>query len=477
MNVNLKGLIGKLNDPTRNALEAAAGFCLARTHYDIEIEHYLLKLLDSPDGDVPRILKGGGINKARLSADLTRSLDRLKSGNARTPAFSPSLVKMFSEAWTIGSLDFGLAQVRTGLTLLAVITDDELARMIRETTSELQKINPDALRKDFWTIVAGSPEDSVTATALTDVAKGAAPVASSGKTPNLDQFTIDLTASARGRKIDPVLGRDHEIRQIIDILTRRRQNNPILTGEAGVGKTAVVEGFALRVATGDVPPPLRNVSIRSLDLALLQAGAGIKGEFENRLKGLIQEVKSSPTPIILFIDEAHTMIGAGGQAGQGDAANLLKPALARGELRTVAATTWSEYKKYFEKDAALARRFQMVKVDEPDVLKAIRMMRGFSESLENHHKVRILAEAVADAVKLSHRYITGRQLPDKSVSVLDTACARVAIGQGATPASVEDAQRRIDQCSTESNALERESVTGVDHGTRLEELKAAKTAE
>ncbi len=474
MNVNLKGLIGKLNDPTRNALEAAAGFCLARTHYDIEIEHYLLKLLDSPDGDVPRILKGGGINKARLSADLTRSLDRLKSGNARTPAFSPSLVKMFSEAWTIGSLDFGLAQVRTGLTLLAVITDDELARMIRETTSELQKINPDALRKDFWTIVAGSPEDSVTATALTDVVKGAAPVASSGKTPNLDQFTIDLTASARGRKIDPVLGRDHEIRQIIDILTRRRQNNPILTGEAGVGKTAVVEGFALRVATGDVPPPLRNVSIRSLDLALLQAGAGIKGEFENRLKGLIQEVKSSPTPIILFIDEAHTMIGAGGQAGQGDAANLLKPALARGELRTVAATTWSEYKKYFEKDAALARRFQVVKVEEPAETQCMTMIRGIVPSLEKHHNVRILDEAVSAAVRLSHRYLAGRQLPDKAVSVLDTACARLALSQNATPPPIEDASRQLDDLNVQQRVLERETSVGADHSERLAEIAKQK---
>ena len=296
-------------------------------------------------------------------------------------------------------------------------------------------------------------------------------------TKALDQYTIDLTDKARHGGIDPVLGRDFEIRQVIDILTRRRQNNPILTGEAGVGKTAVVEGFALRVAQGDVPEPLKTVAVRTLDLGLLQAGAGVKGEFENRLKSVIDEVKSSPQPIILFIDEAHTMIGAGGQAGQNDAANLLKPALARGELRTIAATTWAEYKKYFEKDAALARRFQVVKVEEPTEEKAIVMMRGLTEMLENHHKVRILDEAVEDSVKLSHRYISGRQLPDKSVSVLDTACARVAIGQGATPPAVEDAQRRIDQLEVEIKALERESIAGADYRERIVELELEKTQE
>ncbi len=300
-----------------------------------------------------------------------------------------------------------------------------------------------------------------------------------GKTKALDQYTEDLTAKALAGKIDPVLGRDFEIRQIVDILTRRRQNNPILTGEAGVGKTAVVEGFALRIAEGDVPEPLKNCAVRTLDLGLLQAGAGIKGEFENRLKSVIDEVKASPQPIIMFIDEAHTMIGAGGAAGQNDAANLLKPALARGELRTIAATTWAEYKKYFEKDAALARRFQVVKVDEPDEEKAISMMRGIADKMEEHHNVRILDEAVVDCVKLSNRYITGRQLPDKSVSVLDTACAKVAIGQGATPASVEDATRRIQNLTVEIESLEREQVTGAEHDERLEELttKRAKTEE
>ncbi|MDQ3907304.1 MAG: type VI secretion system ATPase TssH, partial [Acidobacteriota bacterium] len=298
--------------------------------------------------------------------------------------------------------------------------------------------------------------------------------AAGGKQKALDQFTVDLTAKAREGKIDPVLGRDFEIRQVIDILTRRRQNNPILTGEAGVGKTAVVEGFAQRVADGDVPEPLKNVAVRTLDLALLQAGAGIKGEFENRLKGVIEEVKSSPQPIILFIDEAHTMIGAGGQAGQNDAANLLKPALARGELRTIAATTWAEYKKYFEKDPALTRRFQVVKVEEPTEDQAITMMRAFAAYLEKHHNVRVLEEAIEDSVRLSHRYIADRQLPDKCVSVLDTTCAKVAIGQGSTPPAIEDAQRRIDQYGTELRSLERETATGVDHSERIEELKALK---
>src|SRR5438128_1595366 len=477
---NLKGLIGKLNDTARTGLEAAAGFCLSRTHYDIEIEHFLMKLLEVTDSDLQHILKHFAVNQSHFASDLTSSLDKLKTGNARTPVFSPSLVQVLSEAWTTGSLDFGAAQVRSGFCILAIAASPDLARLMREVTREFQKISEETLRKNFWNIVAGSPEDHETAQAadVPGMASAGAPGApGGGKTQNLNQFTIDLTANARAGKVDPVLGRDHEIRQIIDILTRRRQNNPILTGEAGVGKTAVVEGFALRVAAGDVPPPLKNVTIRSLDLALLQAGAGIKGEFENRLKGLIEEVKSSPTPIILFIDEAHTMIGAGGAAGQNDAANLLKPALARGELRTIAATTWSEYKKYFEKDPALARRFQVVKVEEPDEAKAIAMMRGLAEALENHHRVRILAEAVEDAVKLSHRYISGRQLPDKSVSVLDTACARVAIGQGATPAALEDAQRRVDQLTTEISALDREVLTGAQHGERIVELKTAKAAE
>jgi type VI secretion system protein VasG len=479
MTANLKGLIGKLNDTTRNALEAAAGFCLARTHYDIEVEHFLLKLLDSTDSDFPRILKQFGIDKSRLTGDLTRSLDKLKSGNARTPSFSPSLTDMLSEAWTIGSIDFGSAQVRTGFCILAIASSGDLSRLLREVTREFQKISAETLHKDFWNIVAGSPEDQETAQAVPmgveGLPQGAAGIPAAGKQQNLNQFTIDLTANAKAGKIDAVLGRDHEIRQIIDILTRRRQNNPILTGEAGVGKTAVVEGFALRVAAGDVPPVLKNVTIRSLDLALLQAGAGVKGEFENRLKGLIEEVKSSPSPIILFIDEAHTMIGAGGPAGQGDAANLLKPALARGELRTIAATTWSEYKKFFEKDAALARRFQVVKVEEPTEEQCMVMLRGIVSSLEKHHNVRILDEAVRSATKFSHRYLAGRQLPDKAVSVMDTACARLSLGQNATPPLIEDAMRQVDDLDVQQRVLERETAVGVDHSERLANIAKQRT--
>jgi len=469
MALNLKLLIGKLNDPTRAALEGAAGLCLSRTHYDIEIEHYLMKLLDSPDGDFSRIAQHFGVDRSRLGAELTRSLDRLKSGNARTPALSPTVMKMMTEAWTIGSIDFGAAQIRTGFTILAIQSDQELARLMREISREFQKIELEVLRKDFQAIVAESREETLAAQATEP--GGAAPVRGvGGKTPNLDQFTVNLTENARRGKVDAVLGRDFEIRQMIDILTRRRQNNPILTGEAGVGKTAVVEGFALRVAQGDVPPPLKNVMVRTLDLALLQAGAGVKGEFENRLKGLIEEVKASPTPIILFIDEAHTMIGAGGQAGQNDAANLLKPALARGELRTIAATTWSEYKKYFEKDPALARRFQVVKVEEPDETQCMVMMRGIVGPLEKHHNVRILDEAVAAGVHLSHRYLAGRQLPDKAVSILDTACARLSLGQNATPPAIEDAVRQIDDLEVQQRILKREAAVGVDHVERLEEI-------
>jgi type VI secretion system protein VasG len=473
MSINLKSLIGKLNTATRNALEASAGLCVSRTHYDIEIEHYLLKLMDASDTDVAPILRQFGVDSSRLSAELTRSLDKLKSGNARHPAFSPSLVKMLTEAWTVGSIDYGAGQIRSGFTILALATNDELARLVREVSKEFRKIEPEALRKDFASIVGGSTEEALTAAATPAAGRGAAPAAG-GKTPNLDQFTVDLTDSARQGKIDPVLGRDFEIRQVIDILMRRRQNNPILTGEAGVGKTAVVEGFALRIVRGDIPPPLRNVIIRTLDLALLEAGAGVKGEFENRLKGLLEEVKASPTPIILFIDEAHTLIGAGGQAGQGDAANLLKPALARGELRTVAATTWSEYKKYFEKDPALTRRFQVVKVEEPTEEQCMVMMRGIVSSLEKHHKVRILDEAVAAAVSLSHRYLAGRQLPDKAVSVLDTACARLALSHSATPALVEDATRQLDDLNVQERVLKRESAVGGNHRERLDEIAAEK---
>jgi type VI secretion system protein VasG len=473
MNVNLKSLIGKLNTSARNALEAAAGLCVSRTHYDVEIEHYLMKLLDTTGGDFDRIAQRFEINRERLSEELTRGLDALKSGNARTPAFSPSLARMLEEAWKIGSIEHGLEEIRTGATILALVADPELARMTREMSHELQKIAAPVLQAEFLSILSGSQEDTETAPAVTP---DAAPKRPAGKTPYLDQFTIDLTENARIGKIDPVLGRDREIRQVVDILMRRRQNNPILTGEAGVGKTAVVEGFALRIANGDVPPPLQNVILRTLDLALLQAGASVKGEFENRLKGLIAEAKASPVPIILFIDEAHTMIGAGGAEGQGDAANLLKPALARGELRTIAATTWSEYKKYFEKDAALARRFQVVKVEEPEESRCMVMLRGVVPSLEKHHAVRILDEAIQAAVQFSNRYMVGRQLPDKAVSVLDTACARLALGHSSTPPSIEDATRQFDDLVVQERILRREAATGADHQERLARIQDDKSA-
>ena len=478
MAVNLRALIGKLNNTTRSAVEAAAGLCLSRTHYDVEIEHFLMKALDTTDGDIAAILKQYGIDRSRLSSELSKSLDHLKTGNARTPAVSPHVALMLSEAWTIGSLDYGANQVRTGHALIALLTNEELARMAKDISRELTKIPVEGLKKDFAAITGDSSEEAHASYASQgSSAAGGAPggdgkaKAGSGKQPNLEAYTVNMTENAKNGKMDAVLGRDFEIRQVIDILLRRRQNNPILVGEAGVGKTAVVEGFAQRVASGDVPPPLRNVTLRSLDLALLQAGAGVKGEFENRLKGLIQEAKDSPTPIILFIDEAHTMIGAGGTAGQGDAANLLKPALARGELRTLAATTWSEYKKYFEKDPALARRFQLVKVEEPSEDVCLQMMRGLLPSLEKHHNVRIVDSGLDAAVRLSHRFLADRQLPDKAVSILDTACARLALGMSATPPALESASRRLDDLAVQKRVLEREVAVGANHDERLEAIE------
>jgi len=473
MNVNLRSLIGKLNHETRSTVEAAAGLCLSRTHYDVEVEHFLMKALDVTDGDVAFILKHYGVDRSQLNRELQVSMDRLKSGNARTPSLSPHLVKMLTEAWTLGSLEYGAGKVRTGHALLALLANEELARLVKEISREFTKIPPEALKKDLLALVEASVEDDAAGYAPSGAGAGAGEGGAprpGGKTPNLDQYTVNLTQRAKDGRIDPVLGRDFEVRQVVDILTRRRQNNPILVGEAGVGKTAVVEGFALRIAQGDVPPSLKNVVIHTLDLALLQAGAGVKGEFENRLKGLIEEVKSSETPIILFIDEAHTMIGAGGQAGQNDAANLLKPALARGELRTIAATTWSEYKKYFEKDPALARRFQLVKVEEPHEDACVVMLRGIVPALEKHHNVRILDNGLDAAVRLSHRYLPDRQLPDKAVSVLDTACARLSLGQNSTPAPIEDAQRRLDDLAVQTRVLEREQATGTDHNERLQAI-------
>jgi type VI secretion system protein VasG len=474
MDINLKSLVGKLNDTSRRALESAAGLCLSRSNYDVEIEHWMLKILELDDTDAGRLLRYYEIDPSRLTRDLTRAVDRLKTGNTRPPALSPKIVDLVRQAWIQASIEFGAPAIRTGHLLLALLTDADLLRLTRESMPDFAKVSASEMKQEMRDITAGSAEDAPISRDDLDAGSLPTGAAAAGKTPALDQFTIDLTLRARQGHIDPVLGRDFEIRQVVDILTRRRQNNPILTGEAGVGKTAVAEGFALRIAAGDVPPPLLNVSLRTLDLGLLQAGAGVKGEFENRLKSVIQEVKSSAQPIILFIDEAHTMIGAGGQAGQGDAANLLKPALARGELRTIAATTWSEYKKYFEKDAALARRFQVVKVEEPTEEQAAIMMRGLAATLEKHHNLRILDEAIQDAVRLSHRYITGRQLPDKAVSLLDTACARVAMGHSSTPPALEDLRRTIDNLAVQIDILRRETATGAAHESRVAELVAQK---
>jgi len=467
--IDLKSLVGRLDEPCRRALEAAAGLTLSRTHYNVEIEHWLLKLLDVADGDVPAILRHYEVDEARFRIDLGRALDRMKTGNARAPSLSPEIVESVKQAWLFGSLEHGAGRVRSGYILWALLADETLARRVRDASGQLLRISPDLLKRDFAAVTEGSSEAAIASEGAAGVGPegGAVPAGSSGA---LAQFTIDLTGMARAGKIDPVLGRDSEIRQMIDILTRRRQNNPILTGEAGVGKTAVVEGFAMRIVEGDVPPALREVTVRTLDLGLLQAGAGVRGEFENRLKSVIEEVKASPRPIILFIDEAHTLVGAGAAAGQGDAANLLKPALARGELRTIAATTWAEYKKYFEKDAALTRRFQVVKIEEPGEATAIAMMRGLVATLEEHHKVRILDEAVSEAVRLSARFIASRQLPDKAVSLLDTACARVAMSQASIPPTIEDRQRRLTLIDTETAILDRETATGSDHAARQAEL-------
>jgi len=471
----LKTLIGKLNQTCRQAAERAASLCMAQGHYEVDLEHLFLALLERPASDFSIVARRSGIEASVLEADLNAEIRGFKNGNTRTPVFSPHLPRLFEHAWLIASLDTQTTRIRSGHLLLALLTEPDLAQLARRGSRLFESFRLDELKHDFTALTAGS-EEAGQSVALGDSPAGdagqdgAAPAAGLSKTPALDQYTANLTERAREGKIDPVIGRDAEIRQMIDILTRRRQNNPILTGEAGVGKTAVVEGLALRIVAGDVPPALAGVALRTLDMGLLQAGASVKGEFENRLKNVIDEVKQSSTPIILFIDEAHTMIGAGGQAGQNDAANLLKPALARGELRTIAATTWSEYKKYFEKDAALARRFQVVKVEEPSEELAASMLRGMAPLMEQHFGVRVLDEAIVAAARLSHRYISGRQLPDKAVSVLDTACARVALGRSATPALIDDARHRLARLETERAALRREAAAGAAQSARLREL-------
>jgi type VI secretion system protein VasG len=482
MTANLKVLIGKLNSHCRKAAEQAVNFCVSRGHYEVDLEHLFLALIDDTQSDFSLLCKRYGVSAAALEKDLLTEIGKFKTGNSRTPVFSVHLPTLFEHAWLLASLDSQATRIRSGHLLLALLTEMDLSQLAYRGSKLFVKFPIDELKHKLGEMTASFPEatGSISTANGSDAAGSAEEMASTddqdgeptarGKTPALDQFTTNLTQRARDGKIDPVIGRDPEIRQVIDILMRRRQNNPILTGEAGVGKTAVVEGLAQRIADKDVPPPLVGVELHVLDLGLLQAGASVKGEFENRLRNVIEEVKRSSNPIILFIDEAHTMIGAGGQAGQNDAANLLKPALARGELRTIAATTWSEYKKYFEKDAALARRFQVVKVDEPTESIACAMLRGMAGKMESHFNVRVMEEAIVEAVRLSSRYISGRQLPDKAISVLDTACSRVALGQSAIPAAIEDGRRKNIAITEEIDALEKELAIGAAHKDRLAEL-------
>lgn len=476
--ISRAALFGKLNTLAYQGIDSATTFCKLRGNPYVELVHWINQILQVQNSDLHLLIRHFDLNPSALSKDMTASLDALPRGATSISDLSSHLLDTVERAWVYATLMFGESQIRTGHLVVGMLKTPELRNVLYGISSEFKKIKPDTLMDEFAQIVSGSPEEvlqardgsAVTAGAAPGETSGAMSPAQMGKMEALNQFSVDLTEKAKSGELDPIVGRDEEIRQIVDILMRRRQNNPILTGEAGVGKTAVVEGFALRIASGDVPPPLRDVAVRTLDLGLLQAGASMKGEFENRLRQVIEEVQSSPQPIILFIDEAHTLIGAGGTAGQGDAANLLKPALARGTLRTVAATTWAEYKKYFEKDPALTRRFQVVKVEEPSEKKAILMLRGLATTLEQHHCVQLLDEALEAAVRLSHRYIPARQLPDKAVSLLDTACARVAIGQHATPAELDDARRRIEALQTELAIIERESAVGVQHDDRRTEI-------
>ena len=470
-------LFGKLNPLGYKSIEAATIFCKMRGNAYVETVHWLHQLLQQQDSDVLRIIKHFGLDTSRLASDLVAALDRLPRGATAISDFSPHIETALQQAYLYATLLYGESQVRTGYLIVAFLKTDSLRNVFLGLSREFNKIKTEQLTDEFAKIVGGSPEDAMRASDGSGLSAGAAPGETSGAIPPaemgkqeaLKRFTTDLTQKARDGEIDPIVGRDEEIRQCVDILMRRRQNNPILTGEAGVGKTAVVEGFVHRILAGDVPPALKDVSIRSLDMGLLQAGASMKGEFEQRLRSVIDEIQASPKPIILFIDEAHTLMGAGG-SGASDAANLLKPALARGTLRTIAATTWDEYKRHIEKDPALTRRFQVVKVDEPEEAKCIRMMRAVVAPFEKHHKVQVLDEAIENAVKLSHRYIAGRQLPDKAVSLIDTASARVAVSQHAVPPEVDDCRRRIQALETELEILGREIATGVDHQARVAEI-------
>ncbi len=478
-------LFGKLNSLGYQAVESATVFCKMRGNPYVEIVHWLHQILQGQDSDLHRIVQHYGLDPSRIATEMTRALDALPRGATTISDLSEHLMDAMERGWVYGSLLFNSNQVRTGHLLLGMLKTPSLRNILLAMSQEFSKVKADDLADDFNEATDGSPEVALVPQDGSHTAGGAAPgeasgamaPAAMGKEEALAQFCTDLTEQARNGEIDPIVGRDEEIRQIVDVLMRRRQNNPILTGEAGVGKTAVVEGFALRIARGDVPPALQNARLLALDIGLLQAGASMKGEFENRLRAVIDEVQASTTPIVMFIDETHTLVGAGGAAGTGDAANLLKPALARGTLRTIGATTWAEYKKHIEKDPALTRRFQVVQVDEPDIQKAILMMRGIASSLESHHQVQVLDEGIEAAVTLSARYIPARQLPDKSVSVLDTASARVAVSQHAVPAEVDDSRRRIEAFTTELEIIARDETAGYDVTERRAAIEAAKEAE
>ncbi|RUU48037.1 AAA family ATPase, partial [Mesorhizobium sp. M6A.T.Ca.TU.002.02.2.1] len=460
--VKRKELVDKLNLTGKRAFASAAAAAKLRGNPYVELVHFIEQLVLSDRCDVQLIIADVGVDMGRLASDMTRAVDKLPYGATSIEEFSDHIFHAIQEAWSLATLEFRVKEVRSAHVLLACLKTPVLEGLLSKISGEFDRIDADAVIARFAEVTGGSLEAGSPAAAPAAETPRRAP---GGDSP-LAKYATDLTQRARDGKIDPVVGRDPEIRQIVDILMRRRQNNPILTGEAGVGKTAVVEGFALRIAEGDVPPTLQGVSVRMLDVGLMQAGASVKGEFEKRLKAVIDEVQSSETPVILFIDEAHTLIGAGGAAGTGDAANLLKPALARGELRTIAATTWAEYKQHIEKDPALTRRFQVVKIDEPSEAVAVLMLRGVAGVLEQHHKVQILDEAIEAAVGLSHRYIPARQLPDKAVSLLDTACARVAISQHATPAEVEDILRRRQALEVERAIIGREAAIGIDVADR-----------
>jgi len=460
INVNMKSLLSKLNTFCTNTLHNAAGLTVSRTQYEVTVEHFLIKCLEDTGADIPTVLRASGVDAGRLMAGLTDALEDLKTGNAGKPTFSPLLIELIEDAWVVASVDLGDTRIRSGAVLLAYLARPSFFGS-GAYADLLQPVNREALLKDFWNATKASSEAQGTAPAAAGAPAGAPGAPGGAEGSFIARFCQDFTAKAKGGGIDPVFGRDAEIRQIVDILARRRKNNPILVGEPGVGKTAVMEGLALRIVQGDVPESLQNVMLINLDMGLLEAGAGMKGEFENRLRGVINEIKASERPIIMFIDEAHTLVGAGGQAGGSDAANLLKPALARGELKTCAATTWTEYKKYFEKDPALARRFQLVKLDEPSVESATLILRGLRDSYEKSHKVIIRDDAIKVCAEYSDRYIAARFLPDKAIDLLDTSCARVKVNLSAKPAVLEDTQRSIQALEREKHAMERDKENKV----------------